>query len=374
MQSLAPMLTSGIVHLLVLVTLALMYSAADGRPERTPIILGMAPESAAEELAPLEIAAVDPAAAAGTDDAAPEEIAAETPAAWDAILPEPGSLTEPIDLAEALLPDRSVADDAAAVAALHPADILADVPTDVLGGGGGAETGAGRGRAAGGRAAAGHAPGRDAAMFFGREGSGRRVCFMCDNSNSHRDGGFHAVLDEVARSVDALAPEQSFFVIFFSDAAYPLFHPASVDALQPATAENKRRLREWLGTVEMCSGGQGIHEAVRLAGSLAPDVVYLLSDGEFSGSVVDRVRAADLGDAVVHTFGIQQAVVDRRTGQVVPDKVREQQGFNRNLLDIATAHGGRFTPVVPPPLAAALEKMRPIPRNRSRGAVWGLRL
>jgi hypothetical protein len=71
---------------------------------------------------------------------------------------------------------------------------------------------------------------------------------------------------------------------------------------------------------------------------------------------------------------MQQSVIDRRTGLVDPDRLREQQGHDRNLATIALAHGGTFTPVVIPPQAAALERLRPIPRNRSRGGVWGLKL
>ena len=220
----------------------------------------------------------------------------------------------------------------------------------------------------------GVAAGGAAATFFGRAGKGNSVCFICDNSNSHRDGSFHAVLEELARAVDRLRPDQKFFVIFASDASYPLFHPAAVDALQPATVENKQKLRAWLGTVEMCRGGQGIHEAVKLAGALSAEVVYLLSDGALGESVVVKLEAADFGGAVVHTFGVQQPVIDRRTGQIDPDKVREQQGHDRNLAVIATAHGGTFTQVFVPPAVAALEKLRPIRRNRSRGAVWGLKL
>ena len=178
----------------------------------------------------------------------------------------------------------------------------------------------------------------------------------------------------ISAAIDALSPGQSFFVIFFSDTAYPLFHPHAAEALQAATPENKRRVREWLGSVEMCRGGQGIDDALRLAGSLGADVVYLLSDGELGGSVVERLVASDMGRTVVHTFGLQQSLVDRRTGIADPGKVVDQQRRNGNLLAIATAHGGTFTPVAVPPQAALLEKTRPIRRNRSRGAVWGLRL
>jgi hypothetical protein len=174
--------------------------------------------------------------------------------------------------------------------------------------------------------------------------------------------------------VDLLRPDQSFFVIFSSDAAYPLFHPAGADVLQPATVENKQKLRAWLGTVEMCSGGQGIHDAVRLAGRLGADCVYLLSDGEIGANVVDRLEAADFGGAVVHTFGVQQSVIGRRTGQVDPDRLHEQHSRNQNLITVATAHGGTFTAVAVPAAVAALERLRPIPRNRARGAVWGVKL
>ena len=69
-------------------------------------------------------------------------------------------------------------------------------------------------------------------------------------------------------------------------------------------------------------------------------------------------------------------VVDRIEAdrQVDPDRLREQQGRNQNLITIATAHGGTFTSVAVPPVVTALEKMLLIPRNRSRGAVWGVKL
>lgn len=284
------------------------------------------------------------------------ETAAEAPAT-DAVVAEPEA---PLDPMAADVP--SVAD---AFAEAVETDFAVPDTGDLLAGVG---DGGGRAAAAG---AGGGPPARAAASFFGRSGECRSVCFVCDNSNSHRDGSFHAVLDEVARAIDGLRPEQSFFVIFTSDAAYPLFHPQAEESLVPATAENKRRLREWLGTVEMCRGGQGLDEAMRLAAALAPDVVYLLSDGALGGGAVERLASADFGDVVVHTFGVQQSVVDRRSGVVDPDRLRDQHGRNRNLAAIAEAHGGGFTAVSIPPAAAALEKLRPIPRNRGRGPVWG---
>ncbi|MFM9023871.1 MAG: hypothetical protein ACKON7_00770, partial [Planctomycetaceae bacterium] len=189
------------------------------------------------------------------------------------------------------------------------------------------------------------------------------------------DGGFHMVLAAVAEAVDALQPDQSFFVIFYSDAAYPMFHPDRVESLQPATPQNKQRLRVWLGTVEMCEGGApGLREAVKIAKGLEVDVIYFLSDGDRFEVQKQIMMDADFGRTVVHTFGMQQNLLDRRTGLPNPKKAIDQRECNQNLIDIALEHGGGFTEVHVPPEAVAMEQMRPIPKNDTRGPVWGTRL
>jgi len=357
-RALGPVVTSALVHLVALLSMAAVYVVVEAKPIRLALTVGDAAEPAVDEAALISI----------DTPALPEE-PVELLAEVTAAEVEPLELMEPAlspveaSPAEPLLSDGEPADEAGgAEPAFDPAGMLAEIG------------GASEGKPAAGGPRRAFAAGKPAAAFFGRAGQGKSVCFICDNSNSHRDGSFHVVLEELARAVGALEADQSFFVIFASDAAYPLFHPAPAEGLQPATAENKQKLRAWLGTVEMCRGGKGIDEAVKLANGLGAEVVYLLSDGELGGGVVDRLEGADFGGAVVHTFGVQQTVVDRRTGEVDPDKLREQQGHDRNLILIATAHGGMFTPVIVPPAAAALERLRPIPRNRSRGAVWGLKL
>ena len=353
-----PGLASGVVHLLALLGLAMMYVSVEAKPVRVAITLGETAElnetAAMDEATKLALEEIELLA---SDSESQPDNSMESLA--EAIAAEPlADLGAPPS--EELFADVPSADGAGAadVASFDPGDLLAEVA-----GGGQGEAGQKRGGQGGGGQGNGGAADGAAATFFGRAGHGRSVCFICDNSNSYRDGSFHAVLDELARAVDSLRPEQSFFVIFSSDAAYPLFHPAGADALQPATVENKQKLRAWLGTVEMCSGGQGIHDAVRLAGALGADCVYLLSDGELGANVVTRLEVAEFGSAVVHPFGL-----------VDPDRLREQQGRNQNLITIATAHGGTFTSVTVPAAAAALERLRPIPRNRSRGVVWGVKL
>lgn len=355
LRPLLPALVSVAVNVGVILALALIFIAAEAKPKRPVLTLGVTEESFVDEMTAVEFEAAD-------EPAADVEQAAE-------LIPEPDALAaDAVAIDTVALEATAFVDDSTAVmpASFDAAEMLADVG----GGDGPGDEPAGAARS--GSPAGGAQP--VGASFFGRTGQGQTVCFICDNSNSYRDGGFHTVLDEVARAVDSLRPDQSFFVIFFSDTAYPMFHPEHVDGLQPASPENKRRLRAWLATVEMCGGGQGIDQAVRLAGSLGADVVYFLSDGEHAASVVERVVAADFGGATVHTFGMQQGVLDRRTGRVDPDKLRRQQDFDRNLVAIASAHGGGFTPVLVPPQAAMLERFRPINRNRTPGPVWGSKL
>jgi hypothetical protein len=193
-----------------------------------------------------------------------------------------------------------------------------------------------------------------ATSFFGAKSRANRIVFVLDNSNSMDDGRFATALMELARSVDALSPEQSFYVVLYSDTVYRLFHPHSAADLVPATHENKRRVRQWLGTAEMCTGGQLV-DAMEIVADLEPEVVYLLSDGVISDYPVSYLTDQERWNFVIHTIGM--TVPDARAAQ--------------NLLAIAKAHGGAFRAVGVAPLARELSRRRPVKKNRTRGPVWG---
>ncbi len=358
LRAAGPAVVSVVAHLVVLLALAMMIVARDAKPDRFVIISGAPAEEVVEDSVPVEFDA----------DIAPTqetEQAEATPAEMPSLDVAP-TLPEPIAL-----------DSLAAVETAPPIDPAGTMPAAdevmaTFGGGGDAAAGTGRAGGGGGGPAG---RGGGAPTFFGKTGQGQSVCFICDNSPSYKDGGFHMVLSEVARAVDALKPEQSFFVIFYSDAAYPMFHPDKIDALQPATPQNKQRLQTWLATVELCSGGvRGLRDAVKIATGLGVDVVYFLSDGRDFEAQKRCMLSTDFGATVVHTFGMQQNLIDKRTRMLDPKKVSDQQGYNQNLIDIAAAHDGEFTPVQVPPEAAAMEQVRPIRKNFSRGPVWGTRL
>jgi|688.fasta_scaffold54950_2 hypothetical protein len=358
----APMLVSSLLHVAALLFMALMFLPRVRPPERTAIVWQAAEEEKGEEGeegAEVDLQTVDPQPVVPDASLEPDNqplLADADPVAVD---PE----TEAADRAMAPMGQPVLGGDDLLGGGVNAGDLLAEIGED------------GAGDAGGGDAVAGDAGGgAGGARFFGRQGVGRTALFLCDNSNSYAVGGFQTVLIELSRAVGRMKPEQSFHVVFFSDTAYKLLHPQGVDTFLPATPENKRKLDAWLPTVELCSGGRGIRGAGALAVALKPDVVYFLSDGDHADSVIDRMVGLPLDGTVVHTFGMQADVRDRRTGLPDPERVQEQQRCNNNMVRIAEAHRGTFTPVFISPQAVMAAATRPVKKNRTRGAVWGITL
>lgn len=353
-----PMLVSMGLHGVAFLALAMVIFAQERPPEPVSIVSAPFWEEPLEEFVEVDIAAVETAALPESNQADVSEL--ELP---DFMAVDPAPMT--VDQLAAGMDLPAINEGEIFGRGIDVGDLLASVNAEAEAG----EKGNGGGR--------GNSPGGErptAATFFGKQGTGRTALFICDNSASYAEGGFQSVLLELSRAVGLMKPDQSFHVIFFSDAAYPLLHPEAIDTFLPATQENKRRLDAWLGTVELCVGGQGIRDAADLAASLKPDIIYFLSDGDHGESTIERMTALPLEGTVVHTFGMQSDVRNRRTGLPDPNRIMEQQQRNHNLMRIAEAHGGSFTPVTISPQAAVAASVRPLRKNRTRGAIWGINL
>jgi cell division septation protein DedD len=198
--------------------------------------------------------------------------------------------------------------------------------------------------------------GMRAAYFFGAKSTGSRFVFVVDNSNSMGGGRFETALNELVKTVEGLGPRQKFYVIFFSDTAYRMFHPTPVDGLVAATPENKAKLRRWLYTVQMCLRTRGL-EAMQAALQLNPDAIYILGDGAFTDKTGKMLTAPHNRKTVIHTVGMEV----------------QQRGANE-LTAIAKANKGTFRLVAASPAAKAMARQNPIKRNNTRGPVWGIDL
>lgn len=199
---------------------------------------------------------------------------------------------------------------------------------------------------------------RDKVQFFGARASAQSVMFLVDNSNSMHGGRFETALLELRRSIEGLHERQMFYIVFYSDTVYGTFHPNASHEMLLATEENRRRAAEWLTTVQMCTGGR-VLKGLELAERLRPQILFLLTDGVIrNDQAMRRLLDADQRTFAIHTIGL-----------TVPD-VRAAQ----RLQSIAAANRGTVRFVDVHPAARQLAERRPIPRNRTRGPVWGIQL
>ncbi len=171
------------------------------------------------------------------------------------------------------------------------------------------------------------------AVFFGAHSKGDRFVFVVDNSSSMKDGRFNMAIAELVKSVGALSPRQSFYVIFVSDQPYPMFYPVPERTLLPATAVNKKRLADWLPKAILASGkNRELIKAMDLAATLQPQAVFLLWDGDMKYSdkvrldVMTHLTQPNQWNFTIHTLGLGVTSLDSEY----------------NLTAIAKAHGGTY--------------------------------
>lgn len=167
------------------------------------------------------------------------------------------------------------------------------LPTDRNTGGIGNGTGTGVGN--------GNGPG-----FFGMAPqTGHRTVFVVDSSRSmnhpHDSPSktrFRRLKLELLKCITEMKPEDSFYVIFFSNEA----HPMPSRSFQPSRPGTRERYMQWIGAAE--SGGSPTNPipALDIALRMQPDVICFLTDGEFDGLANRRLKSLNQSKIVIHTF------------------------------------------------------------------------
>jgi hypothetical protein len=169
--------------------------------------------------------------------------------------------------------------------------------------------------------------------FIGLGGNARRIAYVCDASGSMLNM-FDSLRVELRKSIDGLKPIQAFNVIFFQDKGYKA---ADVGALMMANPENKRKTFDFLDKF-FVRGETDPIPALELAFKQGPDLIYLLTDGDFSGpgnqAVIDfcKKRTAD-GKVKINTI----AFIAKES----KDNPQDLE-YVKALQEIAKNSGGRF--------------------------------
>ena len=176
---------------------------------------------------------------------------------------------------------------------------------------------------------------QEGTSFHGIKGYGEKFIFVIDCSRS-MGTRFDMARKGLIEALLALDEQHSVQVIFFDRSIHlPMNELGQADAnALPATKGNLERLIRWIESIQLGPGGSP-QRALTRALETEPDLIYLLSDGEFSVEVVSEItrrnqRLDGFGDprrvSVIHT--IDYGAVDKDSA----------------LRELARLNGGKYIP------------------------------
>jgi len=144
-----------------------------------------------------------------------------------------------------------------------------------------------------------------AGSFYGvAPGKARRIIYVVDHSSSMQDA-FSEVQLELKRTVSSMTEKKFFDVIFFTHNDYQEM-PAR--ALLRASKAHKNAAHRFIDSIKP-GGGTDPTRALDRAFKLRPDLIYLLTDGQFDSSIVDHIRALNKkGRVTVNTICFRSRV------------------------------------------------------------------
>ena len=166
--------------------------------------------------------------------------------------------------------------------------------------------------------------------FFGAGGEAGKIVYVVDRSGSMTDS-IDYVKFELKRSIGELGDKKEFHVIFFSSGP-PVEMP--MRRLVNATDRNKQLAFEFIDGV-IPQGETDPSKALERAFDVKPELIYLLTDGEFDKAIVGLVKKQNAGGQVtVHTIGFLYSM-----GEQVLKQIAEENGGNYKFVsekDLAT--------------------------------------
>lgn len=200
--------------------------------------------------------------------------------------------------------------------------------------------------------------------LFGTGREAKSFVYVVDCSSSmQNEERFARAVRQLVRSIDNLRSHQRFYVVFYSNATIPLFatpgfvnradpperarkrnkrRPARragrfggalvvgaggrrrggfAKRLLPASARFKHEAQRWILTIR-AGGGTMPRDALQLALSLKPEMIYFLTDGEIPEDTPQVVREANKSKVRVNTI----ALGEEGGGDLLKQIARENNG------------------------------------------------
>lgn len=156
--------------------------------------------------------------------------------------------------------------------------------------------------------------------FFGlgkSELHARKICYVVDRSGSMVDE-LDYVKEEVVRSINRLHRVQQFHIIFFSGGP-PIEAPPR--KFVHAIKDYKKQAFEFVSMIE-AGGSTDPSKAISRSIRLGADLIYFLTDGEFSPEVVEQLRKWNKDQQVrIYTIAFL-----RRNGEDLLRRIARENG------------------------------------------------
>lgn len=166
--------------------------------------------------------------------------------------------------------------------------------------------------------------------FFGAGGEARKIVYVVDRSGSMTDS-IDYVKFELKRSIGELGEDTAFHIIFYSSGP-PVEMPTR--RLVAGTDRNRQLAFEFVDGI-IPQGETDPSKALERAFAVRPELIYLLTDGEFDKAIIGLVKRLNVGDKItVHTIGFLY-----RMGEEVLKTIAEQNNGNYKFVseaDLAT--------------------------------------
>lgn len=171
--------------------------------------------------------------------------------------------------------------------------------------------------------------------FFGIETTGQSVVYIVDRSGSMGGQRWEDATGELLKSVRSLKSDQKFFVYLFSDACHPMPQLAGRNKLVPASEENKKAFEKWLTSQQPDETTKPL-SSVRRALNMRPDTIFLLTDGEFYDNT---------GPYLIRLAELQKKRTNE--GEQVINTIAFYCNFKLEMMlqEIASVHNGTFRSV-----------------------------
>jgi len=160
---------------------------------------------------------------------------------------------------------------------------------------------------------------------FGIKGTGSTFVYVFDRSGSMEDLGgrpLRAAKRQLLESLNSLSETQQFQIVFYNDQT-EIFRPdPGQSRMTFADEPTKKRARSFVSSIRG-KGGTDHLQALKLALSFSPDVIFMLTDadGGFTASEFRLISGWNRGGTVINAieFGIGERGVDHTLERVAKE-------------------------------------------------------